>query len=138
MADPIDRPRPFCVSRPTAKLMDVNNLQPPALSFQRAAVEAERLHLIDTELPSASHTNTSLPQLSSSASSTCPTPPITTVFSSEQSESVESKELIVLSDDEDNEISKTCKRTKGNHMAKDHSECLTFGSTLTNLWFDYS
>ena len=69
MADPIDKPRQSCVKRPTAKLTDVNNLQQPALSFQQAAVEAERARLQLEE--ATAHPSPVLPSSSPPATSSC-------------------------------------------------------------------
>jgi len=124
MTDPIDRPCPSRVKRPTAKLADVNNLQQPALSFQHVAVEAERLWLQqDTEI--ALPPNSSLPPSSPSATSTCPTSPVATGHSSEPSINtvpLRSKRLIVLSDDENDKEIRSHKRSKRTIVLSDDDD----------------
>ena len=124
MTDPIDRPRPSRVKCPTAKLANVNNLQQPALSFQRVAVEAERLQLQqDAEI--ALPPNSSLPPSSPSATSTRPTSLVATGHSSEPSihtVPLGSKQSIVLSDDENDGEIKSHKRSKWTIVLSDEDD----------------
>ena len=140
MTDPIDRPRPSRVKCPTAKLADVNNLQQPALSFQRVAVEAERLRLQqDAEI--ALPPNSSLPPSSPSATSTRPTSPVATGHSSEPSINtvpLGSKRSIVLSDDENDEEIRSHKRSKRTIVLSDDdddekTETQTKGKTVSDI-----
>jgi hypothetical protein len=124
MTEPVDRPRQSRIKRPTAKLTDLNNLQQPALSFQRAAVEAERVRL-QQDVDPPSQPNSSLPPSSpfaASTGSTRPTSPIVTERSSEQPASAGGKRPFVLSDDEFDDRTKRCKRGKPSVILTDDEE----------------
>ena len=136
MADPIDKPRQSRVKRPTAKLTDVNNLQQPALSFQRAAVEAERARLQLEE--ATAHPSPVLPPSSPPATSSRATSPVVIERLSEpplDPVPARSKRPIILSDDEDDEVSESRRRTNGNPKTKGNGECYTGlnSQILTNL-----
>jgi len=126
MTDPIDKPHQSHIKWPIAKLTDVNNLQQSALSFQQAAVEAEqaRLQLEET----TAHSSPVLPSSGPPATSSHATSPVMTECSSEPSldpVSAQSKWPIILGNDEDDEVSKSCRQTKDNSKTKDNSECYT-------------
>jgi hypothetical protein len=119
MTEPVDRPRQSRIKCPTAKLTDLNNLQQPALSFQRAAVEAERVRL-QQDVDPPSQPNSSLPPSSpfaASTGSTRPTSPIVTERSSEQPASAGGKRPFVLS-------AWKCKLLIMDSLSNDTSKCI--------------
>jgi hypothetical protein len=101
----MDQPRQPRISRPTAKLIDANNLERAPLAYQRNAIAAENARVEASSSHAVSIVPNSLPQ---SAPPIAPSSPVSTCQPSPsdnsktyQLSSTANKHPIILSDDEE-------------------------------------